>query len=205
MGYSTSRAKARDNKELFHQIEMAIEDGRAISFKPSLNQTPTALEFQIRNALKSAQAYPEFGFDHLDDQVTVSQQGGQVTIKPRTKAIKAERTEEERGDSLVRFMGRLDSYSGTTLEDTFKMAPDDDITNIFEVIREKGWEIDGFQRDGLYVKMMVSRERPEPTGTPEGSASVSGEPIDPDSEEFEELWEKGVEEAKKKKEGDSGV
>lgn len=83
MGYSIKREHVAHNKKVLQAIEDKISAGDTFILRPRKGMTASQVAFQIRNILKSAEAFEDYGFAHLASQVTISTKAKEVEIAPR--------------------------------------------------------------------------------------------------------------------------
>ncbi len=107
MGYWITRGAVTDNMELLEQIKDAVAGGTVVRLSVGHGE-PSTLIYHVRQALKSAEFYGDYGFRHLCKAVTVSATDGQIIIKPRSYAVAVDSVQDEMG-----VIGELVDYQGT--------------------------------------------------------------------------------------------
>lgn len=139
MAYYPSRETVRRNRGLLLAIQRHVELGEPLILEPADGQSLGGARYWVRNLLKSAEVYPDFGFPDLADQVTVSiTPDSKVLLKP--KSVPSDRAPSvERFDEIMA-MSELMAESAKEKALSFWPSAEFDEEGFIEGALDNGWE-----------------------------------------------------------------
>lgn len=153
MGYYIKREHVERNLKLLQNIRDHLNRGEILTLTYE-NESPSRIEYKIRNVLKSAETYTEFGFSDLFDKVTLSVKGNSILVKPRYPGVTSYGDVVDESGALQQVINQ----SGTVGQIRFRPSPSYNEQAIREAVDSLGWIVDSIRSDGSDLIMVISRD-----------------------------------------------
>lgn len=141
MAYYPTRETVRRNQDLLTEIRYAVTDKEPLVLEPQEGQSVGGARYWVRNLLKSAEIYSDFGYADLAGMVTVGiTNDGRVRIVPKTGPSPAAPT-VSRFDEMMAMSELMADHASRELELTFWPTETFDAEGFIEASLENGWEV----------------------------------------------------------------
>lgn len=157
MAYYLTRRQVEKHRDLLNQIRNAIDENKDVHIKPSANQTIGGCKYWIRNLLKCASQYPDFGYGDIANEIVVETMvGGSLVLKP---SLRSSRVAPEIAifDELAA-MGEIISSAGNDLELEFTPSEDFHEGGMYDACYELGWKLVTIAKHGSVCTIKLVRE-----------------------------------------------
>lgn len=153
MGYSIRREHVTHNEKLLEALDVKLAKGEIFTLEPRGDMTPSQVAYQIRNVLKSAETFEEYGYAHLASQVRVAQKSDRVELSPRYGFAKAKVMSDVAAMEYLLnetrdFVTLTFRLGDTSIEDFASALEDWKITSVRENADEKSTTV-SFERKEL--------------------------------------------------------